>query len=129
VNESPVELEERLAAIAAFAELFFGVSELEPLLVDLLEFIQAGTVGRELLEKRLVTLFVAASPGSVEVLEFVMRTLRWPVVELELRMIRDSDSDFRVVNEAKRVLEVFETDWDNGDIYRFYSQSPGQQSN
>jgi hypothetical protein len=129
VNESPVELEERLAAIAAFAEHFFGVSELEPLLVDLLEFIQAGTVGRELLEKRLVALFVAASPGSVEVLEFVMRTLRWPVVELELRMIRDSDSDFRVVNEAKRVLEVFETDWDNGDIYRFYSQSPGQQSN
>jgi hypothetical protein len=127
VNENVVELEERLAAIEVVAAHFFGVSELEHLLVDLLEFIQAGTVRRELLEQRLITLFVAATPGSVEVLEFVMRALRWSAVELELRTIQETDSDFRVVNEAKRVLEVFETDWDNGDIYRFYSQPRGAE--
>ena len=116
------ELEHRLSAIEIVASNSFGVGDLESLLVDLLLYVRKCPIQQKLLEARFITLFLTGSPGSVEVLEFLMRDLQWEAIRNELQRIQDSHNDFRVINEAKRVLEVFEAEWANEDIYRYYSE-------
>ena len=109
-----------LDSIAKVEAASFDVADLEPLLVELLALLSSPATDRTAAEQILVEQVGPWPPGSVEALEFTMRTLRWPAVQQALLAHVDSDDDFRLRDQSRRVLEVFDPIWDGGGIYAYY---------
>jgi hypothetical protein len=115
-----VELGERLAVIALAADHFDGVDELQHLLEGLLDFLERNPSQLESAAETFAGLAESMPSGAVEILEFTMRELRWPAVKDALVRSVGESGDFRIRDQASRVLEVFEEDWSGGEIYRRY---------
>jgi hypothetical protein len=119
------ELTRTLAAIASAAEQFNGVNSYEHLLVALLELLESGRVDRPNAVAELNRLATEWPPGAPEALEFAMHKLRWAEVRSALEDHRAHGVDFRTRDLATQVLQAFEDDWPEGDIYRTYrGESP-----
>ena len=62
--------------------------------------------------------------GTVEILEFCMRALRWEGVRADLHaVVRAHPGDghnWEVRKAALRILDAYEGVWDNADLYRLY---------
>lgn len=117
-------MRDRVAVIRLAASQHVGVGEWEHLLVDLLRVLQSEGVPREVGVRLAVSLVSELSEqGTTELLEFTMRTLRWPEVQEALMTQVDSDADFRTRNLARQVLEVYNLEWPAGEIYRTYRTS------
>lgn len=113
-------LSAHIAAIEAAARTTIGVDQLEPLLVDLLTLLKSPDLDRADGVTALTRLATEWPWGSVEILEFCLRDLRW--TELRAVLERESlvNADFRSRDMATSVLEVFADDWPGGEIYETY---------
>lgn len=116
------ELARLLAAITAAAERYPGVNSYEHLLVDLLDLLLSGRLAKTEAVSALDRLVSEWPPGAPEVLEFTMHRLRWPEVRDALEDHRAHASDFRTRDLAVQVLQAFEDDWPEGDIYETYRE-------
>lgn len=117
------ELAERLAVIRLAAEHFVGVDSYEHLLLDLLRLLRSDRVPRITGTDFMLQRIVQWEPGSVEILEFSMRSLQWPEVRDALAEHARDGADFRTRDLARQALEVYEPQWPNGEIYRTYRVS------
>jgi hypothetical protein len=113
----------RLEAIRRRAETTYDVAELEPYLIDLKEFLKANVKHMEVFASVLLELTNEWPSGSVEVLEFTMRDLRWPEIKAALERSLGSPGDSATNRCARHVLEVYEIDWPGGDIYTSYRKA------
>lgn len=113
------ELVDRLAVVSLAARTFVGVDRYEHLLVDLLALLSSGRVRREFASRTLIDL-IEPWPGAPEVLEFCMRSLRWPEVREALSAQVEGGADSRMRESAASVLRAYEESWPDGDIYRTY---------
>lgn len=116
------ELCERLAVIEVAVERFPGTQSFEHLLVDLTDFLGSPRLPRDA-ALRVLAQWISTEPwpwGAEEALEFSMRRLQWPEMRstLEQRLISAS---IRVRQNLSRVLEVYESSWPGGEIYRTYA--------
>ncbi|MCA0329547.1 MAG: hypothetical protein LCI03_06525 [Actinobacteria bacterium] len=116
------ELDERLAVLEVAASHFYGVREIEHLLVGLLDLMRSDRLPKDRSLAALEARMVAWPPGTVELLEFTMRELRWPEVQSSLKMSAANHPDFRARDQARQALEVYAEDWPNGEIYRTYAE-------
>ena len=114
------ELRERLAVIEAVEPHFVGVGEIEHLLLGVLELLESERISRVSGVNALVRLAIEWPAGAIETLEFCLRRLQWPELKSVLEEHVRSGSDFRTRDAASAVLEVFEPEWPNGEIYRTY---------
>jgi len=114
------ELVELLAAIDVAADRYVGVNSFENLLVGLRDLLRSGRVDRTDAASELRRLATEWPPGAVEALEFTMHEFRWPEVREALEDHRVSGVDFRTRDLAARVIQSFEDDWPEGDIYGTY---------
>lgn len=118
------ELAERLQVIRLAAEHFVGVNVYEHALVDLLQLLQSDRLPHSIAVDVLLHQVRDWDWGAVEVLEFSMRSLRWPAVREALVAHVAHGDDFRTRDLAQQVLQVYEPEWPGGEIYRTYrSQS------
>lgn len=104
------------------AEVNLSVETYEPLLLKLLETIESSPDQREQVSAFLAALIEEWPWGAVEILEFTMRRLQWSEIRSALESSATQDPDFRKRRQAERVLEVFEDDWEAGEIYRLYRE-------
>lgn len=118
------DLVELLAAIGVAADRHVGVNSFENLLVDLRDLLRSGRVDRTDAASELRRLAAEWPPGAVEVLEFTMHEFRWPEIRNALEDHRVSGVDFRTRDLAAQVLQAFDDEWPEGDIYRTYR--PGE---
>ncbi|MGQ0632686.1 MAG: hypothetical protein ACT4P1_16845 [Sporichthyaceae bacterium] len=114
------ELRDRIAVLEAVSPQFVGVEVVEHLLVDLLAHIESGRVERSVVENEFSRLAHEWPPGAVEVLEFCLRRVRSEELRRALTETAGSAADFRHRDLARQVLEVYESDWPGGEIYRTY---------
>lgn len=114
------ELARLLAAIVAAAEQSPGVDSYEDLLIELLGLLRSGRLARAEATLPLRTLVSEWPPGAPEILEFTMHELRWPEIRGALEDHRVHGADFRTRDLAAQVLQAFEDEWPEGDIYRTY---------
>jgi hypothetical protein len=112
-----------LAAIGSAAAQEVGVNSYEDLLIELLGLLRSDRVGRADAVSELERLVAEWSPGAAEALEFTMHELRWPEIRRALEDHQANGVDFRTRNLAGQVLQAFEDDWPEGDIYRTYRPS------
>jgi hypothetical protein len=120
------DLSERIRVIEVVANHFDGVDELQHLLEGLVDFLETNPDHRHEAVDILCALAAEMLPGSVEILEFSMRALRWPEVQLALQATVESATDFRVESLAMQALEVYDEFWSGGEIYRWY-RNPADQ--
>lgn len=59
-----------------------------------------------------------------EIVEFCMRDLQWPAIR-EHVISRLRNSDVRKGQVLQRVLDVYDRDWENEDLYQYF-RSPGR---
>lgn len=117
------ELTELLAAISATPQQSVGVDSFEHLLTRLRDLLKSGRVDRADAVAELVRLSVEWPPGAVEALEFTTHDFRWPEVREALENYLTSGADFRSRNLATHVLQAFDDDWPEGEIYRTYRRT------
>lgn len=114
------ELRDRFERIEEIARQSFDVEDLEPDLRDLLAYLRTVGQAQQEAEAALIALLDSWPLGAVEILEFTMRSLRWETVRAALLTEINTDADFRAKDQARRVLEVYEPEWESGEIYASY---------
>ena|ERR1022692_1187820 len=117
------KMKEKLAEIEAAAAITYGANDIEPMLVELLTLIRGHPAERAGFEDLFIDLIRRSPDGTVMILEFSMHTLRWEAVRKELESLRTNTEDFNIRRSVDRVLEAFNDDWADADIYEFYSES------
>ncbi|GAA1479213.1 hypothetical protein GCM10009623_36590 [Nocardioides aestuarii] len=114
------ELAERLQVIRLAAKHLVGVNVYEHALVDLLQLLQSDRLPHSTAVDALLKLVRDWDWGAVELLEFSMRSLQWPEVREALAAHAAHGDDPRTRDLAQQVLQVFEPEWPDGEIYRTY---------
>lgn len=97
-----------------------GADELEPYLLAVLEFVKKNITHRAELLKCFNTL-VWEDKGPIEILEFCMRELRWKEVQETAIQAMKENTDIRILNALDRFLAVYEDEWEDADLYKYYS--------
>lgn len=111
----------RLAGDAEAAwKITDGTDELEPYLLEILEFAKNNNDSREKLAQCFVCLLNGDS-WPIEILEFCMRELQWPSVKAATISKMRENTDIRILDGLNRVLAVYEDEWEDADLYRYYS--------
>lgn len=119
-DETVVELRSRLRELESVADASIDVEDLEPQLESLLSWLTESNIDRQAAEQVLIEQASTWPLGSVEATEFTMRELQWPAVRGALLRQLDSEADFRIKDQSRRVLEVYEPTWTSGEIYSRY---------
>ncbi len=100
----------------------FGVNEIEPHLLDILQFVKNHPNEKTKFVNCFITL-VRGHCGPLEIVEFCMRELQWPEVR-EAALQRQLDSkDFRVLDAMENIIAVYSDKWDDADLYQYYTDS------
>ncbi|MDH5228451.1 MAG: hypothetical protein OEZ58_09180 [Gammaproteobacteria bacterium] len=97
-----------------------GTDELEPYLLQILQFVQSNSNSREELVENFKTI-VKEEKWPIEILEFCMRELKWDEIKLSVLQEMSNSSDLRVRDALSRVLAVYEKEWEDSDLYKYYS--------
>lgn len=114
------ELDYRPAVLEVAADHFVGVDEIEHLLVGVRDLFRSERLTRDEAVAAMKGLMTSWPPGAVELLEFTMRDLRWPEVQELLVETEREHPDHRARNQARQVLQVYEPEWPDGEIYWTY---------
>ncbi len=98
-----------------------GLDQLEPDLLNILNFTKLHADKREELAECFFGLVHDRTKGPFEILIFCMRELRWPEVRVEVEKRLEKSEDPRVHSVLNEILDVYEDEWDDADMYSYYS--------
>lgn len=99
----------------------YSLDELEPSLVSILNFTKQYPNSRQVLEECFIELIHKPKRGSLEVLEFCMHELRWPIIKQITEEIVRNTKDIRRRDALRRIPEAYADDWDGIEYYEYYS--------
>jgi len=101
-------------------EQTYGTNELEPVLLEILNFSKDNSYEKETIEKCFVSL-VSNSNYPFEILEFCMRELRFnSVLEAMTSEVTKMTEVEKMDTVLHRVFDVYEDIWENADLYPYY---------
>lgn len=96
--------------------------EREPYLLDILSLAKGNLDRQSALELCFLQVLEDKS-WPLEILEFCMHELHWSAVKKSTEEAMAYSTDIRELDALERVLKAFEPDWEDADLYRYYSQS------
>ena len=100
----------------------YGTNELEPYLLDILQFVKKHITEKDDLVKCFIIL-LKESCGPLEIVVFCMRELQWMEVKNAVEQImRKAPKDIRLLNAMQQVLDVYSEKWEDRDLYQYYSE-------
>jgi hypothetical protein len=103
-----------------------GTRELEPTLLRILELVRSTPSHRQQFVAAFNEIVRREYKGSGrvphEVLVFCMRELRWDAVRQSVIDERGRAEDPRVQSVMDQILEVFDDEWPDADLYEYYSR-------
>ncbi|MFN8457253.1 MAG: hypothetical protein U0401_21770 [Anaerolineae bacterium] len=101
-----------------------GTDELEPALIPILNFCKTHPKHQPLLEEYFIQL-VNEPTWPHEILVFCMRELCWQkvydAVSERIAQMREVD---QMDTKLGQVLDVYEGEWKDADLYPYYSENP-----
>ena len=103
----------------------FGVSELEPYLLDILFIVKNNIDCRKDFSDEFVKILTNYRYGPLEIVIFCMRELQWKEVKEAALNIQLEAEDPRVKISMQDVLNVYQTVWEDADLYEYYSKEGG----
>lgn len=99
----------------------YGSEEIESELLDILSFVKTNLNERNELSKCFIEIVNDYRNGPLEIVIFSMRELKWDEVRnaaLNRKLISD---DPRVWSAMNDVLAVYEDEWEDAELYKYYS--------
>lgn len=101
-----------------------GVNEIEPELLKVLMFIKEHHSETEFFKNFILKIMVDKSPYYPhEIVVFCMRELQWSEVSRLAKLEKDKADDWRVIAIMDTILEVYDVEWEDADMYEYYSKS------
>jgi len=100
--------------------------DFEPQLLKVLQFVKASPEARRELGQAFVEMVTDLERGAWEIIQFCMRELRWPEVRQALQREFDTaklKNDWRRIAVLRDILDVYEPDWRDADLYAYYSKN------
>jgi hypothetical protein len=73
----------------------------------------------------LVEIIDTSPDGVVQILEFTMHTLRWEGVRRALENLQNTTTNWNEQRTAERILEAWEDDWGDAELYDYYRTPDG----
>ena len=98
--------------------------EAEPLYLELLEFLKINSDKKDCLSEKLANR-VKNAQQPWEAVQFCMRELKWEAVKNAALGRRNSADDPRVISVMNDILAVYENEWEDADMYQYYSKEGG----
>ena len=95
--------------------------EAEPLYLELLEFLKINLNKKDYLAEKLGNR-VKNAQQPWEAIQFCMRELKWEVVRNAVLDRRNSTDDPRIISVMNDILAVYEDEWEDADLYKYYSE-------
>jgi hypothetical protein len=97
----------------------YSVSEVEPIFLDILLLLKNNMNNQKQLSGSILSM-LDHEMIPFEAIQFCMRELQWQEVKLGvITRLKESD-DLRVHNVMNKLLEVFDDEWEDEDLYRYY---------
>lgn len=100
-----------------------GIRDLEPYLLDILKFTKNNLELKSKLAKSFIKIINDHRNGPLEIVMFAMRELRWEEVMMAALERKRTSTDPRVWTGMNDVLDVYEDDWEDADMYEYYSKA------
>ena len=90
-------------------------------LIEALSFVKENKKYKPELLKYFIGILNGEVDMPLELVEFCMRELQWPEIKtLALEQLKKSDP--RIRSSMEHVLEVYEPEWSDSDLYQYYSK-------
>lgn len=103
-------------------EITYGVNEIEDELLLLLNFVKKNKECWPEISKIFIETVKGIRLYPIEIVIFCMRELQWEEIKDTALFEKNNSSDWRVINTMNHILEVYERDWINADLYKYYSE-------
>lgn len=125
------EFEKLCAQIKIREEKTFGYNEIEDLLLEALNFIKKHKDEKRqfahffidsILGSKTNNLVYGGSHYLIQVIQFCMRELQWPEVKEAAIKEQSASTDWRVIGTMGSILEVYEKEWPDDELYEYYSK-------
>lgn len=100
----------------------YGSEELEPELLDILNFVKANPNKRNVLSQCFIDIVNDYRNGPLEIVVFSMRELQWDEVKDAASSRMQISDDPRVQSAMNDVLAVYKDEWEDADLYKYYSK-------
>lgn len=100
----------------------YSSEELEPELLDSLNFVKANLNKRNVLSQCFIDIVNDYRNGPLEIVVFSMRELQWVEVKDAALSRKQISDDPRVQSAMNDVLAVYEDEWEDADLYKYYSK-------
>jgi hypothetical protein len=100
----------------------YGSEELEPELLDILNFVKANLNKRNVLSQCFIDIVNDYRNGPLEIVIFSMRELQWDEVKDAALSRKQISDDPRVQSAMNDVLAVYKDEWEDADLYKYYSK-------
>jgi hypothetical protein len=97
-----------------------GVDQVEPLLEDLVDWIDLHPSCRESVAERFRELVAHIDADKVEILQYCMHALRWNEVHQIADELASTEKNVGRRRLYDRLLESFQDDWREKDLFRRY---------
>lgn len=107
----------------------YGYNEIEDLLEKALNFIKTHKENRQqfvdFFSSKILAdgdqgLVYGNEHSLVQTIQFCMRELQWPEIEEASIKNKSSSSDWRVKGTMDNILEVYEEEWPDDELYTYY---------
>ena len=96
----------------------------EPYYVEILNLVKAHPEYRVHFVKEFLSI-LGSGYGPWELIQFCMRELQWDEIRKEIALQKqeeiDGNHDWRIISVLDHILEVYEKDWDDAELYLYYS--------
>jgi hypothetical protein len=99
----------------------YGSEEIEPKLLDILNYVKANLNKRNILSQCFIDIINDYRNGPLEIVIFSMRELKWDEVKNAALNRKKISDDPRVWSAMDDVLAVYKDKWEDAELYKYYS--------
>jgi len=105
---------------------YYDCRKVEPYYVKVLEFVKEHPECRSAFIKEFMG--ILGSKGMPwELIQFCMRELQWQEIKdavlLKMKEEIAGNHDWRIISVLSSILEVYEEEWEDSDLYLYYSKN------
>ena len=100
----------------------YGVNEIEKELLNVLNFIKEHNTSKKEFEIFLIKIVKGIELYPLEIIIFCMRELQWQEIKNVALNEKNNTNDGRVISSMNHILEACGADWEDADMYEYYSK-------
>jgi hypothetical protein len=108
-------------AVKAKEEVTYGVNEIEAELLEVLNFIKCNRDDHDNMKSFMIKIIEGKALYPLEIVIFCMRELQWKEVKKAAVSEIGKTDDWRIISAMNNVLAVYKSEWDDADMYQYYS--------